>query len=118
LVVDDLGEGPGVAGEPDVVFAEPAAALVEVGFEPAGPVEEVGVVALEATPLVLGVVGGKLLRVSDDDRGDVDVAGSQWSAVLSGQNGGLDRSWKSGGRGDGDRRVTDVPADGDGGHNR
>jgi hypothetical protein len=57
LVVDGLGEGPGVAGEPDVVFAEPAAALVEVGFEPAGPVEEVGVVALEATPLVLGVVG-------------------------------------------------------------
>jgi hypothetical protein len=30
LVVDDLGEGPGVEGEPDVIFAEPAAALVEV----------------------------------------------------------------------------------------
>jgi hypothetical protein len=41
---------------------------------------------------------GKLLRISDDDCGEVDGAGSQWSAVLGCRNGGLDRSWRSGGR--------------------
>jgi hypothetical protein len=48
---------------------------------------------------------GKLLRISDDDCGAVDGAGSQWSAVLGCRNGGLDRWWRSGGRGNGDRRA-------------
>jgi hypothetical protein len=57
LVVDDVGEGSGVAGEPDRVLAELLAPVVEEGFEPAGSGEQRRLASLEPTPFLLAMQG-------------------------------------------------------------